>query len=173
MSQENGHDSATSFIDRDVETLQERNICPSFRSLLPLPLPSPIRPSFLHEFQLASRRSKQERRRLVWCWKRVKKRQTLVPSRFNPENGTVFFSLSNIQYLIILKIILIISTIVGIRNFSGVFIFSWTSIRRNSSFPKDICEIICDFLSLIQRCNYSFNLFERDYDFQHNLGLVL
>lgn len=44
---------------------------------LPLPLPSPIRPSFLHEFQLASRRSKQERRRLVWCWKRVKKRQTL------------------------------------------------------------------------------------------------
>lgn len=103
----------------------------------------------------------------------TRKETTNAPSRFNPENGTVFFSLSNIQYLIILKIILIISTIVGICNFSGVFIFSWTSIRRNSSFPKDICEIICDFLSLIQRCNYSFNLFERDYDFQHNLGLVL
>lgn len=91
VSQENGHDSATSFIDRDVETLQERNICPSFR--LPPP-PSPIRPSFLHEFQLAGRRSKQERGWLVWCWKRVRKRQTLVPSRFNPKNGTVFFSLS-------------------------------------------------------------------------------
>lgn len=99
----------------------------------------------------------------------TRKETTNAPSRFNPENGTVFFSLSNIQYLIILKIILIISTIVGIRNFSGVFIFSWTSIRRNSSFPKDICEIICDFLSLIQRCNYSFFY----YDFQHNLGLVL
>lgn len=41
VSQENGHDSATSFIDRDVETLQERNICPSFRS--PLPPPTLVR----------------------------------------------------------------------------------------------------------------------------------
>lgn len=98
VSQENGHDSATSFIDRDVETLQERNICPSFRS----PLPSHTRPSFLHEFQLAGRRSKQEREWLVRRWCGVRKRQTLVPFRgLIPENGTVFsFLFRYIEYSI-------------------------------------------------------------------------
>lgn len=71
VSRENGHDSETSFIDRDVGTLQERNICPSF-----VPPPS-VRPSFLHEFQLASPEGASGGRwSVAWCWKRVRKRQT-------------------------------------------------------------------------------------------------
>ena len=92
VSQENGHDSATSFIDRDVETLQERNICPSFRS----PLPSHTRPSFLHEFQLAGRRSKRMvGAALVW------RKETTNARRLIPENGTVFsFLFRYIEYSI-------------------------------------------------------------------------
>lgn len=89
VSQENGHDSATSFIDRDVETLQERNICPSFRS----PLPSHTRPSFLHEFQLAGRRSKRMvGAALVWRKETTNARSV---SRFNSgKRNSFFFSVS-------------------------------------------------------------------------------
>lgn len=95
VSRENGHDSETSFIDRDVGTLQERNICPSFRP--PFPLPFARHFSTSSSWPAQKERVGEDGRGVVL---ETRKKTTNVPSTFNPRlNETVFFSFSICIYI--------------------------------------------------------------------------